>query len=116
MQFEPRASHHVGQLVICAVRTGAGGKSVACPWRVRALAKGLLASKRLLKWSVGLWRVQSLRGEYCFVEGENGLRRDVVGFRSQEEFIQITKVFPPPPHPHHPNRMILRASCVYHIS
>jgi len=55
MQFEPRASHRVGQLVICAVRTGAGGKSrpVTCPLRIRALAKGLLASKRLLKWSVG---------------------------------------------------------------
>jgi hypothetical protein len=26
---------------------------VACPWRVGALTKGLLASKRLLKWSVG---------------------------------------------------------------
>src|SRR5262249_31731591 len=28
-------------------------RSVACPWRVGALTKGLLASKRLLKWSVG---------------------------------------------------------------
>src|SRR5262245_21715849 len=91
MQFEPRASHHVGQLVICAVRTGAGGKSVACPWRVRALAKGLLASKRLLKWSVGLWRVQSWSGEYCFVEGKNGWGRNVAGFRSQENLIQINR-------------------------
>ena len=32
-----------------------------------------------------------LRGEYCFVEGKNGSRPNVAGFRSQENLIQINR-------------------------
>jgi hypothetical protein len=43
------------------------------------------------RWQVPARRVPVARGEYCFVEGKNGSRRNVAGFRSQENLIQINR-------------------------